>query len=427
MLDRDRVSILIEQTRDRDANARQRHALGAHLVREHFHRVERLQRRQADGVYRAEEEDEREPRAAGGGIGVFAVGDDASGCGDEDPDDGAAGHGKEHQGPAADALDEGSAGEGEDELEAGVAEVDVGLGDAICDADGSEDSGEEVGEGPVAGPLGADDEEQIAEHAVHAAAGAEDATVIPEAFVGAVDVEMFLIFGKFKLDPGGVGVAVAVPFGEHVDGLFALVVDVEPTWRFGNGECEEGDETREEHLKPDWDLETDVSLQVETTADSSGSQDRSGEPEGIAVGGQNTAESRMGGLDDVDRTCRRHNADAKPKEESTTFELSNWNCHQYLVFYVEDLHVDLPLPLLVLVPQMITPPIIMMEPMNMPTLRPHVSMAGPVNGRAATDPIWYMEETIPAQIPAWLPWKWFRKYGLAVRPPKSEPSKPFMV
>jgi len=51
------------------------------------------------------------------------------------------------------------------------------------------------------------------------------------------------------------------------------------------------------------------------------------------------------------------------------------------------------------VPVMTVPNTMRIEPMNMPTRLPYVSMAGPTNGRAQTPPIWYIAETRPAQMP----------------------------
>ena len=66
-------------------------------------------------------------------------------------------------------------------------------------------------------------------------------------------------------------------------------------------------------------------------------------------------------------------------------------------------------------------------PKNMPNLLPKVSMAGPMNGIAATPPIWVIELTMPALIPTSPTSKKSKNTLLLSKLPNMEESKPLDV
>lgn len=51
-------------------------------------------------------------------------------------------------------------------------------------------------------------------------------------------------------------------------------------------------------------------------------------------------------------------------------------------------------------PWMMVPMMTKLDARSMPTRRPKPSTQGPMKGRATIPPIWYIEDTIPAQIPS---------------------------
>lgn len=112
-----------------------------------------------------------------------------------------------------------------------------------------------------------------------------------------------------------------MPICEQSDGLATFVVDVQPSWRFRNDECEDADESREEDLEPGRQLPRGVAGEIETTTNCTTGKDRTGEPEGIAVSGKDTAPRRVCCFDDVDGTGGRYDADSETKQEATAHEL----------------------------------------------------------------------------------------------------------
>lgn len=76
---------------------------------------------------------------------------------------------------------------------------------------------------------------------------------------------------------------------------------------------------------------------------------------------------------------------------------------------------------------MMVPTRMKVAPMAMPTLRPKVSIAGPMKGMATTLPIWYMEVTIPAQMPTSATWKKSLNCGISRSELNIEPSNPLAV
>ena len=114
---------------------------------------------------------------------------------------------------------------------------------AVGVAGGGQDSWQKVCQDTVTSPLSEDAEDDVATQAVAALPVAEKSAVVPEVLVGSVENKELFVFSKLELDPGGLGVTIAMPFGQHIDGLLAFVVDVEPSWRFWDQEDKENDET----------------------------------------------------------------------------------------------------------------------------------------------------------------------------------------
>jgi len=112
-----------------------------------------------------------------------------------------------------------------------------------------------------------------------------------------------------------------VVFCEHGDSLVALVVDVEPAWGLGDEPREAHNQTGEQHLEVDGDGPALVALERDGSSDCSRGKDRAGEPEAVAVGGDDAAESRVSSLDHVDWAGRRDDRDAESKYEATGLEL----------------------------------------------------------------------------------------------------------
>lgn len=102
-------------------------------------------------------------------------------------------------------------------------------------------------------------------------------------------VQKRLVFLKLKPDPSRLTVAVSMVFGKNSLGLFALVVDVEPTRRLGDEPSEEDNQAGEEHLKVDGDGPADVAIKRDSTSDGTGGQDGAGKPKGVAVRSEDAA------------------------------------------------------------------------------------------------------------------------------------------
>lgn len=186
----------------------------------------------------------------------------------------------------------------------------------------------EITQHSVTCPLTKDREDTVAGESVNACSTVEKCPVIPPSLVGTIEVEKFVIFGKLKLDPGGLRVAEAVPFCQHGTCLVSFLVDVEPTRRFRDQECAADDDAREEHLKPNGDLPRSGTADVEGTSYSTTSENTAGEPECIAVGSHDTTICRVDCLDNVDGPGSRSNGDTEAEKEATTHELMNAGiCH----------------------------------------------------------------------------------------------------
>lgn len=100
----------------------------------------------------------------------------------------------------------------------------------------------------IPSPLGKNGEGTVDGDTVAACPVFEEGRVIPKFLVGAVEVEELLVFGDFELDPRRIAIVVSVPFCEHSDGSFALVVDEKPPWTFRNSPSGKSDHGREEQL-----------------------------------------------------------------------------------------------------------------------------------------------------------------------------------
>jgi hypothetical protein len=182
----DRPGELVEQATGVDSEGRESHALGAHLERKHFDRVQSLERCETDGIDCAENEDHSDGGASGGAVGLVGLAVKGCGGGDTDPYDARADHGEQHEWAATDAVDECGTSERKNELEACVAEVDVGLGDFVLVASSVQHGGQEVGEHAIAGPLSKDGKDHVCCKTVTASTGIEKRAVVPPALVSAL-------------------------------------------------------------------------------------------------------------------------------------------------------------------------------------------------------------------------------------------------
>jgi len=242
------------------------HALGTHLEGEDFDGVQGLERGETNGVDGAEDEDHGDGCLGRGLVGLARLAEQGGGGGHADPDNAATNHREEHERAATDAVYPCGTEKCEDELEAGVAKNNVGLRDLICVTSSVKDTRKEVGEHGVAGPLREDGEDDVASKTVTAGTSVEKRAVVPPALVGTLpekrqhirklkcEAEMYshvqeaLVLLQLKCHPGRILIAVTVVFGKHGDGFLALVVDVEPTRRFGNEPRQEHNQSWEHHL-----------------------------------------------------------------------------------------------------------------------------------------------------------------------------------
>lgn len=121
---------------------RECHSFCPHLEREYLHRVQRLQRREADRENHAEDIDQAHRRLGGrrrSGVGVVGSRNDQA-----YPDKTATDVGEEKERTTADFVDDACAQDGESEGEAVEAEVDVCLGNGVLDAGSVKHGAEEV-------------------------------------------------------------------------------------------------------------------------------------------------------------------------------------------------------------------------------------------------------------------------------------------
>lgn len=154
---------MIHQTCNRDGEGLQSHTLGTDFEVDTLDGIESLERRKVERVDSTEDEDESKNGIAGGIVAVDGIGVlDASGnqrrgecacCGGHaHPHDRATEETAEHHLAATDLLNELSSDDSPEELEAGVAQVDISLADGGIDANGIEDGGHEVGKDGVSTP-----------------------------------------------------------------------------------------------------------------------------------------------------------------------------------------------------------------------------------------------------------------------------------
>lgn len=137
------------------------------------------------------------------------------------------------------------------------------------------------GEHTVTSPLAEDGNDDVAGNTVPGGTIPEQSTVIPPPLVGTVQLEILLVFAQLEVDPDTVLVALAMVLREDTAALLTLAVDVQPTRRLGQKPHENDDDAGEEDLKPDGNDPGVGSLVVKGTAYSTGSEDGTGEPEGV--------------------------------------------------------------------------------------------------------------------------------------------------
>lgn len=182
----DRPGELVEHAAGVDGEGGEGHALGAHLEGENFDGVQGLERGETDGVDGAKDEDHGDGGAGCIAVGLAGLAVEGGGGGNANPDDARADHGEQHERTTTNTVDECGTGQREDKLEAGVAEVDVGLYDFLLVAGGVQHSGQEVGEHTVSGPLSENGEDDVGSKTVAAGTAVEQSAVVPPALVGAL-------------------------------------------------------------------------------------------------------------------------------------------------------------------------------------------------------------------------------------------------
>jgi hypothetical protein len=140
--ERDGPSELVEQATGVDSQTRKCHTLGTHLEGQHFDRVESLKRCNAEREDCSEQKDHGD--GSFGSTHVFGLLEQATCSGHANPDDGTSSHTSEHETTSTEFIDEGRSAKGEDELEAWVAQVDIGLLNGSVVASSVEHGTEEV-------------------------------------------------------------------------------------------------------------------------------------------------------------------------------------------------------------------------------------------------------------------------------------------
>ena len=139
---------------------------------------------------------------------------------------------------------------------------------------------------------------------------------------GTIELQIFLVLGQLKLDPRRVRIAVSVPFGQKRSCLLTFAMGKEPSRRLGQEQGKQGNDSGEEKLKPERDQPRVVALDLQTSSSSTGSQDGSNQPSGVAKTSDDTTLHGMSSLHDPDGTSSGGNGDTEADEETTTDDLS---------------------------------------------------------------------------------------------------------
>lgn len=116
----------------------------------------------------------------------------------------------------------------------------------------------------------------------------------------------------------------------------------------------------------------------------------------------------MGHLKDIHGPSRGNNSSTKSKRKTASHELADASIADCATLDN-------------------SPTRIKVAPMAMPILRPKVSIAGPMDGMATTLPIWYMEVTMPVQMPTSAILKKSLNCGISNSELNMEPSNPLAV
>lgn len=137
-----------------------------------------------------------------------------------------------------------------------------------------------------------------------------------------IEFEVLFVLGELELDPGGLPVPVAVPFGEQTDGGLAPALGVEPPRRFRDEKSKDADQPGEDHLEPDGDQPGVVVVDVQASTGDARRQDGPREPGGVAEARHDGPVLGVGRLDDPDGPRGGGDGDAEPEDEPTAHHLT---------------------------------------------------------------------------------------------------------
>ena len=102
----------------------------------------------------------------------------------------------------------------------------------------------------ISSPLTKDRDTNITEQTIASRLALEKRSVIPPTLVGTVHFQEFFVFIELQADPYTFWISFSVELGKHLLGLIAFVVDVEPSWGFGEEVSGNKDDTGEHQLDP---------------------------------------------------------------------------------------------------------------------------------------------------------------------------------
>lgn len=204
------------------------------------------------------------------------------------------------------------------------ADLDIGLLDITDDTGGVEEGRQVVGDDSVTGPLAEEGDDAVASETIAGSSVNKQGSVIPPSLVGTVHLQMRLILGHLKLDPGVLWVTLTVVFGEDSASAVWLAVDVKPSWGLWEEPGTENDEHWEHHLETDWDGPRGSGSWVgETTTSGARGNQSTDWPEDVVQASDDSSIRWVRDLDDVTWTGGTENTDTETEEETTAHELSN--------------------------------------------------------------------------------------------------------
>lgn len=330
---------LVDEESSRGEQVGESHSLGAHLKGEDLDWVKRLHWGPSERVEALEDVD---PGEDGGGDwlgngrdvligGVLLDVGDGAGDGDTDPAEGTGNVDTDEHWATAESVDHGGTRGGEDDLYGVHADLDVGLLDITNDTSGIQERGKVVGDDSVTSPLAEKGDDAVASKTIAGSSVDKQGSVIPPSLVGTVHLQVRLVLGHLKQDPGVLWVTLTVVLGEDGASAVWLAVDIKPSWGLWEEPGAKNDNHWEQHLKTDWDGPGGVGSWVGKTSTSGAGGDQSTNwPEDVVETGDNSSVGWVRDLDDVTWTGGTENTDAETEEETTTHELSDgviasWN------------------------------------------------------------------------------------------------------